>query len=50
VRLVLICRHQLELRETSDRVMLLSPLILLDSHCCSFDPSRLPLAVLDRST
>ena len=41
----LIWRHQLDLRDSSDRVTLLSPLILLVSHCCSFEPSRVPLAV-----
>lgn len=49
-RRVLICRHQLEFRETSDRVALLSPLTLFVSHCCNFESSKLPLAVCDKST
>jgi hypothetical protein len=49
-RLVLICRHQLEFREASDRETLLSPLTLFVSHCCNFTSSKLLLAVCDKST
>ncbi len=39
-RLVLTCRHQLESRDASERVTLLSALnLLVVSHCCSFEPS-----------
>jgi hypothetical protein len=39
-RFVLTCRHQLESRDTSERVALLSALNLLcESHCCNFEPS-----------
>lgn len=48
-RLELICRHQLESRERSERVAPLSPLILLLSQCCSLAPSRSPLAPCVRS-
>lgn len=48
-RFELICRHQLESRDRSDRVAPLSPLILLLSHCCRLAPSRLPLAPCERS-
>lgn len=50
-RLVLTCRHQLESRDTSERVALLSALNLLPvSHCCSFEPSKFPFVACERST
>jgi hypothetical protein len=51
-RLELICRHQLESRDPSERVALLSALNLLwESHCCSFESSRCPFdAGCERST
>ena len=51
-RLELICRHQLESRDPSERAALLSALnLLLVSHRCSFESSRCPFAAAcERST